>query len=193
MFGAPIAIRRCETGQEVLDNARAILERRQRLFAAPVLPPRFAPKLTPIPEPIIVELTPYVPAKPLTFIPLDEAKPFHSVREIQLAVSEISGVRLIDMLSQRRAVEVVRPRQLAMALAKRLTLKSLPEIGRRFAGKDHTTVLHAVRRMEPVIVAAEKQIPPGGTSVFRWAQLTWNLIATTALANYGTAAARGRA
>jgi chromosomal replication initiator protein len=53
-----------------------------------------------------------------------------------------------DLLSSRRTANVVRPRQVAMYLAKVLTLRSLPEIGRRFGGRDHTTVLHAVRKIE---------------------------------------------
>ena len=51
-------------------------------------------------------------------------------------------------MSQRRAVAIARPRQIAMYLAKRLTTRSLPEIGRKFGGRDHSTVIHAVRRIE---------------------------------------------
>jgi chromosomal replication initiator protein len=54
-------------------------------------------------------------------------------------------------LSSRRTANVVRPRQIAMYLAKTLTLRSLPEIGRRFGGRDHTTVLHAVRKIETLV------------------------------------------
>jgi chromosomal replication initiator protein len=54
-------------------------------------------------------------------------------------------------LSSRRTANVVRPRQVAMYLAKPLTLRSLPEIGRRFGGRDHTTVLHAVRKIEGLV------------------------------------------
>ncbi|MFB3149740.1 MAG: helix-turn-helix domain-containing protein, partial [Alphaproteobacteria bacterium] len=53
-----------------------------------------------------------------------------------------------DMHSARRARAVARPRQVAMYLAKQLTSRSLPEIGRKFGGRDHTTVMHAVRRVE---------------------------------------------
>ncbi|MEO1747668.1 MAG: helix-turn-helix domain-containing protein, partial [Pseudomonadota bacterium] len=53
-----------------------------------------------------------------------------------------------EMLSNRRTRTVVRPRQIAMYLAKIMTLRSLPEIGRRFGGRDHTTILHAVRKVE---------------------------------------------
>jgi chromosomal replication initiator protein len=56
-----------------------------------------------------------------------------------------------DLLSSRRTANVVRPRQVAMYLGKTLTLRSLPEIGRRFGGRDHTTVLHAVRKIENLV------------------------------------------
>ena len=56
-----------------------------------------------------------------------------------------------DLLSSRRTANVVRPRQIAMYLAKMLTPRSLPEIGRRFGGRDHTTVLHAVRKIEALV------------------------------------------
>ena len=63
-------------------------------------------------------------------------------------VSEHYNLRLSDMKSARRARAVARPRQIAMYLAKTLTSKSLPEIGRQFGGRDHTTVMHAVKRIE---------------------------------------------
>ena len=58
------------------------------------------------------------------------------------------NIRLSDMHSARRARQVARPRQVAMYLAKQLTARSLPEIGRKFGGRDHTTVMHAVRKIE---------------------------------------------
>jgi chromosomal replication initiator protein len=61
------------------------------------------------------------------------------------------NVSRADLLSSRRTANVVRPRQVAMYLAKLLTLRSLPEIGRRFGGRDHTTVLHAVRKIENLV------------------------------------------
>ena len=57
----------------------------------------------------------------------------------------------MDMRSARRTANIVRPRQVAMYLAKTLTLRSLPEIGRRFGGRDHTTVLHAVRKITALV------------------------------------------
>jgi chromosomal replication initiator protein len=71
-----------------------------------------------------------------------------SISEIQRHVAEYFNVRLSDLLSARRARAVARPRQVAMYLAKHLTSRSLPEIGRKFGGRDHTTVMHAVRRIE---------------------------------------------
>ena len=55
------------------------------------------------------------------------------------------------MLSQRRSRPLARPRQIAMFLAKKMTTRSLPEIGRRFANRDHTTVIHAVKTIEKLI------------------------------------------
>ena len=68
--------------------------------------------------------------------------------EVQKKVAAHYSIKLNDMVSHRRAREVARPRQVAMYLAKQLTSRSLPEIGKRFGDRDHTTVLHAVRRIE---------------------------------------------
>ena len=70
------------------------------------------------------------------------------IEDIQKLVATHYSVSRADILSSRRTANVVRPRQIAMYLAKVLTLRSLPEIGRRFGGRDHTTVLHAVRKIE---------------------------------------------
>jgi chromosomal replication initiator protein len=71
-----------------------------------------------------------------------------TIDEIQKRVAEHYNIRLADMHSARRARAVARPRQVAMYLAKQLTSRSLPEIGRKFGGRDHTTVMHAVRKVE---------------------------------------------
>ena len=70
-----------------------------------------------------------------------------SIEEIQKKVAEHWNIRLTDMSSARRARAVARPRQVAMYLAKQLTSRSLPEIGRRFGNRDHTTVMHAIARV----------------------------------------------
>jgi chromosomal replication initiator protein len=71
-----------------------------------------------------------------------------TIDEIQKRVAEHYNIRLADMHSARRARAVARPRQVAMYLCKQLTPRSLPEIGRKFGGRDHTTVMHAVRKIE---------------------------------------------
>jgi chromosomal replication initiator protein len=70
------------------------------------------------------------------------------IEDIQRVVARQYNVSRSDLLSSRRTANVVRPRQVAMYLSKVMTLRSLPEIGRRFGGRDHTTVLHAVRKIE---------------------------------------------
>jgi chromosomal replication initiator protein len=70
------------------------------------------------------------------------------IDDIQKLVAGHYNISRADILSSRRTANVVRPRQIAMYLSKVLTLRSLPEIGRRFGGRDHTTVLHAVRKVE---------------------------------------------
>jgi len=70
-----------------------------------------------------------------------------TIEEIQRRVAEHWKIRLADMASPRRARTVARPRQVAMYLAKQLTSRSLPEIGRKFGDRDHTTVMHAVKRV----------------------------------------------
>ncbi|MBB5685177.1 chromosomal replication initiator protein DnaA [Sphingobium boeckii] len=71
-----------------------------------------------------------------------------TIDEIQKRVCDHFDIRQNDLVSARRARAIARPRQIAMYLAKRLTPRSLPEIGRKFGGRDHTTVIHAVRQIE---------------------------------------------
>ena len=70
-----------------------------------------------------------------------------TIEEIQRKVAEHCNIRQTDMTSARRARAVARPRQIAMYLAKQLTSRSLPEIGRKFGNRDHTTVMHAISRV----------------------------------------------
>ncbi len=96
----------------------------------------------------------------LSTLTLDEAESFlrphlHkggdrrvTVDEIQKATAEHFALKQADLLCERRTRAIARPRQMAMYLAKTLTTRSYPDIGRRFGGRDHTTVLHAVRRIE---------------------------------------------
>lgn len=94
--------------------------------------------------------------KPLTLESIQEALA-HSrytgqtrptVDKIQRAVAKQFGISMEEMLSKRRSRAIARPRQAAMYLSKMLTTRSLPDIGRRFGGRDHTTVIHAVKRID---------------------------------------------
>lgn len=145
-------------------QAREWTERQARLQrlhryapAAPIpvaerLPgPEFKPTMPPIPNEAIKEAS-------------DMQMPSHNPRgeprieHIQRAVVDhFPGVTMVDLNSARRIAKIVMPRQIAMFLSKTMTGKSLPEIGRRFGGRDHTTVLHAVRKIE-ALVATKPEI-----------------------------------
>jgi chromosomal replication initiator protein len=96
--------------------------------------------------------------KPVTLDVADEAVGLRSapgvktsIEDIQRKTAEFYKLEVKDFHSPQRARRVARPRQVAMYLARKLTTRSLPEIGRRFGGRDHTTVLHACRRIEALI------------------------------------------
>ena len=71
-----------------------------------------------------------------------------TIDDIQRQVAEYYNLRLAELLSARRARNIARPRQVAMYLSKQMTQRSLPEIGRKFGGRDHTTVMHAVKKVD---------------------------------------------
>ncbi|MGB4827869.1 MAG: chromosomal replication initiator protein DnaA [Paracoccaceae bacterium] len=80
-----------------------------------------------------------------------------TIEEIQRKVAEHYNIRLADMIGPKRLRTIARPRQVAMYLAKQLTPRSLPEIGRRFGGRDHTTIMHGVRKIEE-LMALDSQL-----------------------------------
>jgi chromosomal replication initiator protein len=80
-----------------------------------------------------------------------------TVDEIQKTTADHFGLKQADLLSERRTRAVARPRQIAMHICKHLTTRSYPDIGRRFGGRDHTTVIHAVRRID-ALMAVDEQI-----------------------------------
>lgn len=84
-------------------------------------------------------------------LPKADVRPSRPLERIKRKVAEFYHIPLIEMTSARRAREVARPRQIAMYLAKQLTEKSLPAIGREFGNRDHTTVIHAVKQIERLI------------------------------------------
>ena len=78
------------------------------------------------------------------------------IDEIQNKVSNYYNINVDDLISSRRLRSFARPRQVAMYLAKKLTSRSLPEIGRKFGGRDHTTVIHAVKKIDQLKSENEK-------------------------------------
>ncbi|MFE3836635.1 chromosomal replication initiator protein DnaA [Pseudogemmobacter sonorensis] len=80
-----------------------------------------------------------------------------TIEEIQRKVAEHYNIRLSDLIGPKRLRTIARPRQVAMYLAKHLTSRSLPEIGRRFGGRDHTTIMHGVRKIEE-LAATDSQL-----------------------------------
>ncbi len=80
-----------------------------------------------------------------------------TIEEIQRKVAEHYNIRLSDMVGPKRLRNIARPRQVAMYLSKQMTSRSLPEIGRRFGGRDHTTIMHGVRKIEE-LMAADPQL-----------------------------------
>lgn len=85
-----------------------------------------------------------------------ESPPKSSVRRIQVITANYYGVTLNDILSRRRAANVVLPRQVAMYVAKTLTPLSLPQIGRQFANRDHTTIWHGVEKISGLLAKDEQ-------------------------------------
>lgn len=79
-----------------------------------------------------------------------------TIREIQAHVCAHFGVTYLDLISDRRGRAIARPRQVAMWLARHLTVHSIPEIGRYFGGRDHTTVLHALKVVEKAVEAGDE-------------------------------------
>ena len=116
------------------------------IIAAPVAESEIEPEPAPVTKRRYfrtVYTRPIGPRNDLDLCPI----PYVRIRWIIEVVAHKFRVDLIDIYSARRTAGIVAPRQIAMYLAKRLTLASLPEIGRHFGGRDHTTVLHAVRKM----------------------------------------------
>lgn len=94
-----------------------------------------------------------LPKARLGYPPMDFLAPpkRKTVAEIQKVVADYYHLSPLELISDRRARYVARPRQVAMWVTKQITTRSLPDIGRRFGNRDHTTVLHAVRRIKALI------------------------------------------
>lgn len=115
------------------------------------------------PSPVIVIEPPPLPEPPAPPEPsivladmvteIEEGPRPVTIREIQKCISKHFNISMAELLASRRLAKIVRPRQIGFYLARKLTSRSLPEIGRRFGGKDHTTVLHACKKVEERMAA----------------------------------------
>lgn len=138
---------------------REARERKQRFFGPQAKKPKPPAAVVPLAPAIPPTQQPYgVPVAVVTkAVAAIDSFNFHShcpsLQLIFRMVAHDYGVTPNEILSSRRDASIVRPRQVAMYLSKILTTRSLPEIGRRIGGKDHTTVLHAVRKIEGLIEA----------------------------------------
>jgi chromosomal replication initiation ATPase DnaA len=107
------------------------------------------PEPLPPPEPVITLQEPEPQPEPP---PQDFVLPETPLALIKRLVCEHYNITLVDLLSERRTRTIARPRQVAMYLAKKLTKSSLPAIGKRMGHRDHTTVLHGVRKIEELLL-----------------------------------------
>lgn len=135
----------CKTADEVLEHYKRVRARTNQWKAPQPVP-------APIPEPPPVIKIPIIVMPAMTAIPvhISEAEPVirhPSIHRIVGAVCQKYDIPRNDLISTRRTAPIVRARHIAMYLAKTLTLKSYPEIGRHIGDKDHTTVLAAVRKV----------------------------------------------
>lgn len=135
------------------DETRA---RRARMEAKAWHPPTVEPVDNPVSEVILaekeLETVDLAETTTTPLIPSDDAPPaIPRMPDILREVSKKYQIRTIDILSARRTADVVRPRQVVMYLARTLTLLSLPQIGRRLGGRDHTTALHGWRKITKLL------------------------------------------
>lgn len=154
---------------EFIANYKAV---RERLYNPPNAYREPAPLIVDKPKPEPPPPPPPPPMKCMSVLPPRMDYGTNStVDEVIRAVCIVFDVSGTNIRSMRRTADVMKPRHVAMALCRRLTLKSLPEIGRRMGGKDHTTVLHGCKK--PFIMAAIAAVAPAmGDSLdpMEWAQ-----------------------
>jgi hypothetical protein len=164
---APAQVPDYSSAEEMLARYRAIHSAFwQELMPAPPAPPEtIRPprrrRTKKVPEP------PPAPDDPVEELPVQFAAmlrhPLSRFEEVAKAVCDEFHITRHELFGRRRFAVVVAPRSLTFALARHLTRKSMPEIGRRAGGFDHTTVLHAIRKMAPVLDAAADGMPDDAT------------------------------
>ncbi len=120
-----------------------------------IVEPEPEPETKPIPIPVVViETAPIEVLRDWIYIPPTDRNP--SIDDIIRVVAKYFGTTRVELLAHRRTAVIAFPRQIAMYLARTLTLRSLPEIGRRFANRDHTTIMHGHRKIARLILTDAK-------------------------------------
>jgi hypothetical protein len=133
-------------------QAAAWAKRQQRLKRMVPVVPLVAPVIEVPPKPKAAPVLPALPAvKPIWFSIIESGPRRYYLQEIQLAVCEHFGISMLDLNGPRKMQQQTIPRTIAYYICKVLTGRSLPEIGRRFGNRDHTTVLHGVRKIEALL------------------------------------------
>jgi hypothetical protein len=141
--------RHCEAEETQIRNANRFASRRL-LAKLREVHGVVEPEPVEFDEPVVVEAEPAPPPLASSWIKMIEELPDPkgpSVKRIKLCVAHHFNLSPRDLESPRRFAKIVLPRQIAFYLARKLTTRSLPDIGRRFGGKDHTTILHACKKM----------------------------------------------
>ena len=141
----------CASGADAAAAALSVRERRRSFFFV-AEPPRIAEA----PRPVKAEEPKVVPPVEITIAEMfgsseDIGQRLPRLEEIKVAVCNFYRVRAIDLLSARRTKDIAFPRQVAMWLGRRVTLQSFPAIGRYFGGRDHSTAVHAVAKIDRLI------------------------------------------
>lgn len=147
---ADVRVRVCSSAEEVRELATQTVRKAVKMRKP--LPPRIVAIQDQTPEPTPVEVVHVAPVEDIhveNFAIPDEPAPQHypSIAAIMAAVCKKYEVAKIDLISARRHMKIVLPRQIVMFLARTMTLHTLPAIGMQLGGRDHTTILHGVRKV----------------------------------------------
>lgn len=176
-----IAVQECLTAEDVRRNAYQVIQRRHQ---SRMMPAEKRIELVTVTEVVRrFDYLPDIPFKRLVELayPAVYTETVIRIRDIQLGVCQQYGISLHDMISEKRTGNLVLPRHIAIALSSHFTSFSLPQIGKRFGGRDHTTVLHACRKLDRVMKAAEARLPVGAPLI-EWIETVADL-ATSGLIN----------
>lgn len=173
-----VPVREYASASEMLENLFAI-RRGFRTYAPPSAPMVSKPKLVPASKPTVTR--PWRPCAPFGAYLFGDKRGANDNEDLSLSqrrvtvsdilrvVSRVWGVHVSAITGGRRTHDVMRPRQAVYVLSCRLTMASMPQIGRAIGGRDHTSILHGRKKMQPVLDAVEAGIRPDA-SVREWAE-----------------------